>query len=250
MQKRIITQSIRTICQLARSALRGRWREAAVFIAIYYVIVTMVPDILDLFFTSTQSISLGDGTLTSSVSYAGSVYGWLIYGPMAYSSTLYFLTFLRNQDAKYTMAFEGFSKFSKSFVLMMLMYIRVFLWSLLFVIPGIFATIRYSQAYYVMIDHPEYTPNQCIEASKFLMFGNKAKYAWLQVSFIGWYVIASLPGIVLDEIFGNITGMGGVIYMFITSIPIFFVNVYVHVAAATFYELAQDNLVILDEETF
>ena len=85
------------------------------------------------------------------------------------------LDFFRNKKTEITTLFEGFSYFGKAFVLLILMGVKIFLWTLLFIVPGIIAAFRYSQAFYVLIDHPEYSPNQCLKESSLMMKGNKWK---------------------------------------------------------------------------
>ena len=64
--------------------------------------------------------------------------------------------------------------------------IYVFLWSLLFVIPGIIATYRYAMASYILAEHPELPVNEAITRSKEMMQGNKFRLFCLIFSFIGW----------------------------------------------------------------
>ena len=63
------------------------------------------------------------------------------------------------------------------------------LWGLLFIIPGIIAAIRYSQAIFVLLDDPKKPVSQCINESKYLMNGNMGQYVVLHLSFIGWYLL-------------------------------------------------------------
>ena len=175
------------------------------------------------------------------------IYIFLIAGPMAYGAAIYLLAFFRNKQKDYGMLFEGFSHFGKAFWLMLLMGIKIFLWSLLFVIPGIIASIRYSMAFYVLIDHPEYRANECIEASKLLMLGNKGRYFYLQLTFFGWYLLASIPGGIFDYLSD---GFINILVMFVTSIPVFFVDAYLNMSNTVFYELSRDNLVIVEKSSY
>lgn len=67
-----------------------------------------------------------------------------------------------------------------------------FLWSLLFVIPGIIKSISYSQMFYLMADNPKLSAAEAQAKSMELMNGHKAEYFVLQLSFIGWTLLASL----------------------------------------------------------
>ena len=52
----------------------------------------------------------------------------------------------------------------------------IFLWSLLLIVPGIIAAIRYSQAFFILADDPSKGIRQCMDESKAMMNGNKMKY--------------------------------------------------------------------------
>ena len=72
---------------------------------------------------------------------------------------------------------------------MIMIEVFTFLWSLLFVIPGIIKAFSYSMAYYVKIDHPEYDWNACIKESMRIMDGHKMELFVLMLSFIGWTIV-------------------------------------------------------------
>lgn len=60
-------------------------------------------------------------------------------------------------------------------------------------IPAIMAVYRYSQAVYVFINNPELRVMECIDKSKELTADNKKKLFFLDLSFIGWWLVASIP---------------------------------------------------------
>ena len=64
--------------------------------------------------------------------------------------------------------------------------IYLFLWSLLFVIPGIIKGYSYSQVYYIANENPGMSVDDIITESREMMDGHKWELFILQVSFIGW----------------------------------------------------------------
>lgn len=68
----------------------------------------------------------------------------------------------------------------------------VFLWSLLFVIPGIMAGYSYAMTGYILAEHPDLTASEAIEQSKQMMYGNRWRLFCLQLSFIGWDILCAL----------------------------------------------------------
>ena len=66
-----------------------------------------------------------------------------------------------------------------------------FLWSLLFIIPGIIASYSYAMTGYILADHPELTASEAIERSKEMMSGNRFRLFCLHFSFIGWAILCA-----------------------------------------------------------
>lgn len=50
----------------------------------------------------------------------------------------------------------------------------------------------YSLSYYVLYDNPDMTGKEVVETSEKLMRGNRWKYFWLSLTFIGWAFLAGL----------------------------------------------------------
>jgi len=61
-----------------------------------------------------------------------------------------------------------------------------FLWSLLFVIPGIIKTYSYSMTLYIMAEDHDIYIMDSIKKSRYMMDGYKMKLFLLDLSFIGW----------------------------------------------------------------
>jgi uncharacterized membrane protein len=87
---------------------------------------------------------------------------------------------------------EAFQNYPRKLGGSLWMTLFIFLWSLLLIIPGIIAAYRYRMATYLLIDHPEMSPLECIRASKQMMAGHKGELFVLDLSFIGWYIVGSL----------------------------------------------------------
>jgi len=110
--------------------------------------------------------------------------------------------------------FVGFKEcFTQSLVLYLMTGLYTFLWSLLFVVPGIVKSYSYAMAPYILQDDPSLEWDECLEKSKEMMKGNKWQLFELDLSFLGWYLVGALC-------FG---------------VGVFFVNPYSAVARANFY---------------
>ena len=88
---------------------------------------------------------------------------------------------------------DGFGIFVRVVWLSILEGVFVFLWSLLFIIPGFIAAYSYRQALYLLIEHPEMNAFECIMESKRLMKGHKGELFVLDLSFLGWIILSALP---------------------------------------------------------
>ncbi|MBP5405081.1 MAG: DUF975 family protein [Clostridia bacterium] len=76
-----------------------------------------------------------------------------------------------------------------SVVLGILRSVFIWLWSLLFVIPGIIKTYAYSMAFYIQQDSSDKSWRSCLDRSQAMMKGYKWKLFCLDFSFIGWYIL-------------------------------------------------------------
>ena len=115
----------------------------------------------------------------------------ILYGPLYAGLAVVFLKLVRTGNKiNIEDTFAGFKNFGDMLVLGLMQTIFIFLWSLLFVIPGIVKTYAYSMIYYIKADHPEYTWQQCMNESKAMTKGYKWKLFCLDFSFIGWILLS------------------------------------------------------------
>lgn len=118
----------------------------------------------------------------------------LVVGPLEYGMAYIFLKQARDhQPVQLGDMFRGFQDdFGGTFLIGLMTSLFTFLWSLLFVIPGIVKAYAYSMAYYIKLDHPDYGWKACIDASRQMMDGHKWEKFVLDLSFLGWIIVGSL----------------------------------------------------------
>jgi len=104
--------------------------------------------------------------------------------------TSFCMKIARGEDAKIIEIFEQNHILVKSVIMNLLIYLFIALWSLLFVIPGIVAYYRYRFAYYVLVDNPKMSVMEALKESKRLTKGKKLDMFVLDLSFIGWWLLA------------------------------------------------------------
>jgi len=154
--------------RIARESLSGNWGAAIGVSIIYALILTAL-----------------------SCTFAGII---VLGGALICGLSFVFMAAIREKKVTFDYLFEGFRKpeFSATIGLNVKIAIFTFLWTLLFFIPGIIATFRYSMAPYILMDHPEMTGGEAITASKELMKGKKWKLFCVELSFIGWCLLGTL----------------------------------------------------------
>lgn len=259
-QNIIITERCRSLRQLGRNALRGKWKNAILAVIIAVIVIDLPRLIFDsLFGTNMANYFTQEGytynmdpeafqQLYNSMpqsSILSSVWSLLITGPMMLGIMIYFLASFRGHDVVPRDVFLGFERFGKALGLILYQALFIFLWTLLFIVPGIIAAIRYSQAFYVMADDPNKTIRQCMDESKYMMKGNKMKYFLLFLSFIGWSILGGVPGGLLQSIVNQLNASTAVAIAVTMIATLFMAPVYAYIYStfAGFYEILAGHLI-------
>lgn len=239
----IIMESTANLRARGRAALSGHWKETVLAVLLFDIFMNFIPQMLD--------------------SILGLNVGWImmlaVFGPLNLGLCIFLLNLYRSQDASPSDVLRGFETFGKSFVLGLLIVVFVVLWGLLLIVPGIIAYLRYSQAFFVLRDHPEYTAMECIAESKRMMDGNKARLFTLYLTFIGWWLLALLPAMVYGIVV-SIAAISTLDFSDPYSLPTYtystvdlllitvlgagsyFISAYVNSSRTAFYELLRGNL--------
>lgn len=88
--------------------------------------------------------------------------------------------------------FSRFDRFGQGFAQRFLRGLYTILWSFLFIIPGIVKSYAYAMTPFIMAENPEMSASEAITASKELMDGHKGELFTLDLTFIGWGLLAAL----------------------------------------------------------
>lgn len=105
----------------------------------------------------------------------------------------YFVT-ARNGDQKFSHLFDNFKggNYMPTVKTMFFWIGEIWLWSLLFVIPGIIKSYEYALVPYLVAENPHIDRKRAKEISRQTMEGEKWNYFVLGLSFIGWYLLGYL----------------------------------------------------------
>lgn len=272
--------------KIARQKLKGHWLESA---AVFIIFSIFSQGLVQIFLNSRRDvdvekmISQNLGNIVTIIAILGLI-TFFIAPPILVGGTKYILKLVRDEDAKFSDIFYGFTCYWRSFKQYFLFNLIIVLPILILVIIAILITSAISQRvdtlllssmvitmifllvwivyaivmeigllfkFFVIADE-KFQYNGAIDSLKTcysMMSGNKAHLFGIILSFIGWYLLAVLPGMVLvaitDEnstalVWGNI----------LTLIPLSFVSAYAHATFAVYYRLLIGELKIdiVDEE--
>lgn len=217
----------------ALAALRGKWVPAIstslVFLALTQGIYLILSDLIT---SETTSLLTGiEKTYeTLKIEWSLSSILLLISIPLGFGYFIIFLNLMRSgKEPKINALLDGFKNYGKVFGTMLLAYIFMVLWMLLLIIPGIIKSYSYAMVPYLIKDEPELGANETIEKSMAMMDGNKTKLFLLDLSFLGWSILAVLPIIIagtwIDTLYTPIFGIG-----------VLWLYPYYYSARAAFYE--------------
>ena len=147
---------------------------------------------------------------------------FLFIYPMTAGLNRYFLSLIRVDYATVGDLFSRFSDgYGKTVSVMFLLYIKKCLWSLLLIVPGIIKTYEYMIIPYILAFNPHLSHKRYFEIAHDAMKGFKFKLFCLQLSFIGWWLLAILVTVVTCGL--GVTGM-------------FFLMPYIYASYAAFFD--------------
>lgn len=153
---------------------------------------------------------------------AGIAWQLLMGNVMTVSGHGWLLRYWRGETPSVGATFDGFRIYGKAVGTMFVKDFYVFLWSLLFIVPGIIKGYAYSMVPYIIYENPNLTANQAIKMSEKMTDGYKGDLFVFYLSYLGWNLLSSITG-----------GLVGLLY----------VNPYMGVAHAGVYEELKWNAI-------
>lgn len=185
----------------AKQQLSGNWGMGVAATLIILMITQVVSSIFGglSYIPAMTSMILSGGemdeaavlalTFGSPLYYLGIAAALLTGAVFFYGSAKFYLGLSRTNKANIADLFGAFKLFGKVLGVYFLIELFVFLWSLLFIIPGIVASYRYRMAPYLLADNPDIGIWEALGKSKEMMQGHKGELFVLDLSFIGWALL-------------------------------------------------------------
>lgn len=115
-----------------------------------------------------------------------------ISAPLALGMVMVYLKVSAGMDISVSDLFDGYGDFWNAFATQFMVGLFTFLWSLLFVVPGIIKSFSYSMSMYILAENKGMGPMEAIRISKEMMNGHKMDYFVLMLSFIGWGLLVGI----------------------------------------------------------
>ncbi len=231
--------SSKELKQQAKDSLKKRWGQAVLLnlvptlITIALIMIIAIPTALLFAHSYNDPAAVQDmanNTNGGAASSGGGIVSGIISALFMSGISWTYLDILRGTKSTiepFKDAFRGFTGLFLGGVILLAILISIFttLWALLFVIPGIIKSYSYSQSYFIYYDVITETGEKpsvlnTITASRKLMDGYKGKLFWLDLSFIGWHILAMLTA--------------GIGYLWL--------NPYITATKAAFYEQLPKNV--------
>ena len=118
---------------------------------------------------------------------------FVVFSPLQISLAHTYLKVADEEKPQFNMLGYGFRNcWTQSALLGFFSNVFIFLWSLLFVIPGIIKSYSYRMSSYIMAENPEISALDAITKSKQMMKGHKFELFVLDLSFILWYLLVAI----------------------------------------------------------
>lgn len=112
-------------------------------------------------------------------------------GVMSMGRATYSLNLIDGAEAEFADLFAGFRRFYDALIMNVVSILMVFLGMLLFVIPGIILGYAYAMAPYILAENPDISGTEALRLSRQMMKGHKWELFWLELTFIGWSILAA-----------------------------------------------------------
>lgn len=161
---------------------------------------------------------------------------------LAVGCNAYFIRRLQGEEPGFWGLFSRMRIFLKALLLYIVIYVRVFLWSLLLVVPGIMAALRYALAPFYLAEHPEMGVLEAIRKSKEAMQGQKTTLFMLELSFLVWLLGAMAAEVLLS-------GLSVILALVASQFIQLVMATYLNAACAGFYRAACEPGGVLRAQT-
>lgn len=115
----------------------------------------------------------------------------ILGGVMDLGTARYNLNLIDRREAEFADLFSGFPQFAQALLMNVISGFLIFLGMLLFLVPGVILTYSFALAPYILSEDPNCTGWEALQRSRAMMKGHKLELFWLELTFIGWEILAA-----------------------------------------------------------
>lgn len=182
--------------QNAKTALAGNKYWVAFAVCLVSALITGIVDIftakrIDPAKITSMEEAMGIAQQSSSTSLVTLLIAIFITLPLTVGMARFFLQ-NRFGKTEFSTLFSGFTmNYGGTLAGMFTTGLFIFLWTLLFIVPGIIKLLEYTMVPYILSDNPSMPGGRAREISRMMTKGEKGSIFVLYLSFLGWYILAS-----------------------------------------------------------
>lgn len=136
----------------------------------------------------TSSVMVENEVLSFGVTIGGGILAFF----MEIGLIRYMTNFINDKEATFELLFSKFKDWKQVIITYLHQFAIIFLWTLLFIVPGIIKGYAYALVSYILADDPNIESKDALKLSEEMMKGHKGELFVFGLSFIGWHLLAIL----------------------------------------------------------
>lgn len=186
----------------AREQLHGRWKTPVIISLIIWAFgaIFSLPSLITSFINYPvffnfvhNNVAFFEFSANMEDSQAPQLLSGLVICILVFAEITVYLKMIKTKEiVKFNAFLEGLSHWFKAIRASLWFGLWVFLWSLLFCIPGIVKAISYSQMFFLLAENPKLSVLKAMRISKVLTNGHKSDLFVMFLSFLGWLFLTCI----------------------------------------------------------
>lgn len=133
------------------------------------------------------------GFVGVSTSLIGIALGIVVFSPYEVGAKRFLMENRICEGSRFAVVGWGFSKNFGNVILVQFMRgLFTFLWSLLFIVPGIVKSYAYFAVPFILAENPDMNYKRALQLSKDMTYGHKGDLFVMHLSFIGWILLSGI----------------------------------------------------------
>ena len=181
----------------AKAALKGNWGKVILFMFVLGLINLVISSII-------EALAGGSVVILDLLSILLAIF---VTYPLAMGSYNVYLLIARSEQFSLKDIFYAFgSRYNVFMTHGFMKGLKVFLWSLLLIVPGIIKSFEYMFTERILIDNPNMSSQEAFIKSREMTNGHKMDLFILGLSFVLWYIMYFFSISIFTVVFTGIAG--------------------------------------------